>query len=162
MLNAVRDLINLLANTGSIKMTGDTMKFENKYGRFLDYAPVEFKERKKHTWVLPQLPWAADPSEIEFIDTHFPSLIRLPKSISNGGRCPKFFSDTLTFADAQLFFSGLGEVILRLLPSIETDQRRAYIAFIRGIAPVYYPVIKEDDLAIKQVCRAVCVNCGSM
>jgi hypothetical protein len=160
MLNLMRDIIKLIANTGSMKMTPAKMWFENKYGRFTDYAPTRLKqskarnkseEKKEQKWEVSQPPWAADRAEIDFVDKILPSLVRLPKSVSNGGKFPHFFSDTLTFAHTQLFFSGIGDVIIRLLPSIEDDQRQTYLALIRGVAPVYYPVASEDERVIFQV-----------
>ncbi len=151
-LNLLRDMLALMSNSDHMKLSPDQMRFENKYGRFRSYAPVPRTTKNgKQVEDLPRPPWAAEAEEIQFVDKILPTILRLPKDVSNGGKCPRFFSDTLTFADAQLFFCGLGEVILRLLPSIEDEQREAYLCIIQAVARVYLPAVQDLEVSQFQV-----------
>ena len=91
--------------------------------------------------------------ERKFIDEVLPHLTRLPQSV-NDGKMPAFFTDTLTFGDANLFFSGLGKIIISLCPSLGIHQRAALNALIDATAPVLMPVLFRSDLPALQLAMA--------
>ena len=99
--------------------------------RFHRYAPRTTVVDGKSTTKLPKQPWRAKKSEIRFVDEVLPRYVRLPNSIKNG-KIASYFTDTLTFADAVMFFSGFGKIILSLLPSIGAAQREALSELIDG------------------------------
>lgn len=67
------------------------------------------------------------------------------------GKFPRFFSDTLTIGHANLFFSGIGEILIGLCQSIAEPQREALIALIRATSKVLMPVFFERDLETLQL-----------
>ena len=142
LLNRVRLIINTLKGTGNMSGNPTKMTFENSLGRFEEYGPI-VRDNATVTW--PRAPWRALPVEMDFIDNVLPGLVRLPQSMFSG-KFPRFFSDTLAIAHANLFFSGIGQILVYLCPSIAEPQREALLALIEATSHVLLPVFFGREL----------------
>ena len=146
LLNRVRCIISTLKGTGSMGMKPDRAIFEMSLGRFPELASVTHVNndgKEITTWPRPS--WQARPEEIKFIDSVLPNYVRLPQVFFDG-KFPRFFTDTLTIGHANLFFSGFGQIIVYLCPSIGESQKKALIALIDATAHVLMPVFFEREL----------------
>ena len=146
LLNRLRLIINILSGVKSMSMKPERMAFENSLGRFLEYGPITRTTKDgKSVTTWPDPPWRALPEEIDFIDSVLPDLVRLPQTCFDG-KFPRFFSDKLTFSHANLFFSGIGLIIIALCPTIAEPQREALVALIEATSHVLMPVLFGREL----------------
>ncbi len=140
------NMLKLWAAKGNMKISPAQMEFEISKGRFTAYAPrVQLGRGGKETVVRPRPPWRARREEIEFASAVL-RLVRLPR----GMKMPDFFNDKLTMADANLFFSGIGLVILDMLPSIAEFQRQAFEAELCAWGTTYMRKFSKRNLRGQQ------------
>ena len=154
LLNRIRMIIALLKGTKSMNINPKKMAFENSLGRFAEYGPITTKGSDGNevtTW--PFAPWRASSEEIDFIDSVLPGLVRLPQRCFDGN-FPRFFSDKLTIAHANLFFSGIGLALVYLCPSIAEPQREALVSLIEATSHVLMPVLFARELPVLQLKQA--------
>jgi len=147
ILNRMRNIISLWAGTNNMNITAKKMEFEFQVGRFMAYKPVVtfLAGGIKTKLVWPKQPWKCLPSEKHFIDEFLPQIVKLPQSMKSG-RMAKYFSDVLSIDDAYLFFSGLGLLMLDLMPSIEPLQREAFRGILESTALLLHPVTSSCEL----------------
>jgi hypothetical protein len=133
----LRDIVHLMCGEGNMNITPAKMRFENSMGRFHNFAPVTTTElvgrELKRVTRMARPPWKITKDEQRFCDEMLPQLVKLPQ----GMKMPKFFTDTLTFADAALFFCGVGNIILKVCKSICSGQREAFECLIAAMASLY-------------------------
>jgi hypothetical protein len=144
--NRMLNMLKLWSAKGNMKISRAQMSFEISKGRFTAYASrVQLGRGGRETEVHLRPPWRARREEIEFA-TAVLRLVRLP----HGMKMPDFFNDKLTMADANLFFSGVGLVILDMLPSIAEFQRYAFEAEICAWGTTYMRKFSKRKLREQQ------------